>query len=293
MRDGVRLASVQPGELIYLNLPMHPGSGADRTAPQPPTHVTKRIGSNLGVQGVEVAWTAGWDDNWISYYEVLRNGALLTKVAKGTFFFDHSGNAQNLVPSRYEVRTVDGDGNRSTLANAELIAGEDETYRALGGFSEPPVEQLWRYEQSLDGESFQPMVWTSGGYEGLRLFWESFAFKKRDGRWTGSGLAQVGRTWMQPGTASDVARVFVTPANGTLSIVADIRKDPSARNGNSVGARVLLNHRQLWPASGWQKISPEYENVTALHLDAVTVKAGNGKADPVIWDPIVTLERTP
>ena len=25
MRDGVRLASVQPGELIYLNLPMHPG----------------------------------------------------------------------------------------------------------------------------------------------------------------------------------------------------------------------------------------------------------------------------
>jgi hypothetical protein len=304
MRDGVRLASVQPGELIYLNLPMHPGSGADTIAPRPPTHVTKRIGSNLGVQGVEMAWAAGSDDNWISYYEVLRDGVLLTKVAKGTFFFDHSGNAQSLVPSRYEVRTVDGDGNRSALAKAELVAGEGETYRALGGFSEPQGEQPWRYEQSLDGESFQPMIWTSGGYEGLRLFWESFAFKKRDGRWTGSGLAQIGRIWMQPGAASDVARVFVAPASGTLSIVSDIRKDPSARNGNSVGARVLLNDRQLWPATGWQQISPEYENVTSLHLDAVTVKAGDvvrfvvqhtgsGEADPVIWDPTIAVERRP
>ena len=246
----------------------------------------------------------GWDDNWISYYEVLRDGVLLTKVAKGTFFFDHSGNAQNLVPSRYEVRTVDGDGNRSALAKAEQVAGQGETYRALGGFSEPQGEQPWRYEQSLDGKSFEPMIWTSGGYEGLRLFWESFAFKKRDGRWTGSGLAQIGRIWMQPGAASDVARVFVAPANGVLSIVSDIRKDPSSRNGNPVGARVLLNDWQLWPATGWQQISPEYENVTSLHLDAVTVKTGDvvrfvvqhtgsGEADPVIWDPTVTVERRP
>ncbi len=109
---------------------------------------------------------------------------------------------------------------------------------------------------------------------------------------------------MQPGAASDVARVFVAPANGVLSIVSDIRKDPSSRNGNPVGARVLLNDWQLWPATGWQQISPEYENVTSLHLDAVTVKTGDvvrfvvqhtgsGEADPVIWDPTVTVERRP
>ncbi len=30
----------------------HPGSGADRTAPRPPTHVTKRIGTNLACRGL-------------------------------------------------------------------------------------------------------------------------------------------------------------------------------------------------------------------------------------------------
>jgi hypothetical protein len=288
-RDGIRLASVQPGELIYLNLPKHPGSGTDKIAPDPPRHAIQRVGSNLGVQGVELAWDPGRDDNWISYYEVLRDGVLLGKVAKGTFFFDHSGNAQQLAAARYELRAVDGDGNRSASVTATAVPGEKETYRALGGFSATQGQQQWRYEQSSDGETFLPMAWTAGGYEG---------------RWAGYELARIGRIWMQPGATADVARVFVSPANGVVSIAGEIRKDPSSRDGDAVRSRVLVNDRQIWPEGGWQEISPDYDRPTPLRLDRISVKAGDalrfvvshtgsGNADPVIWDPTITIERTP
>jgi len=176
---------------------------------------------------------------------------------------------------------------RSGAITAALVPGEQETYRALGGFSATQGEQEWRYAQSLDGESFLPMVWGAGGYEG---------------RWTGYGLAQIGRIWMQPGATADVARVFVSPANGTISIAGDIRKDPSSRNGNAVEVRVLLNDRQIWPASGWQEISADYENPASLRLDAIRVETGDAvrfvirhtgrsDADPVIWDPVITVEK--
>jgi hypothetical protein len=287
MGQGIRLASVQAGELIYLNLPLHPGSGMDKSPPEPPGQPTKRIGSNLGVQGVEVAWTPGHDDNWVSFYEVYRDGVLLSKVAKGTFFFDHSGNALKLAAARYEVCTVDGDYNRSRLVTAQPIAGEAETYRALGDFSATQGEQQWRYEQYLDSDSFQRLNWSTAGYEG---------------RWTGSGLARIGRIWMQPGRDVDVARVFIAPADGTLSVVGDIRKDPTSRDGNAVDARILLNSHQIWPVQGWQEISPYYEHGTPLQLDGLAVKAGDalrfvirhtgtGEAEPVIWDPTVTIRR--
>ena len=80
---------VEPGELIFLNLPNYPGSGADQTPPTSPQNVTKRLGTNLGVQGVEVAWEGGSDNNWVSYYEILKDGAVVGKAAKGTFFFDY------------------------------------------------------------------------------------------------------------------------------------------------------------------------------------------------------------
>jgi hypothetical protein len=287
-QNGIRLRSVEPGELIYLNLPLRPGSGQDRTPPQPPANVTKRIGTNLGVQGVEVAWTPGQDDNWISYYEVLRNGSTTAKVAKGTFFFDHAGGRESM-GARYEVRTVDGDGNRSGLASARNVPGEPETYRPLGGFGPAQGQQQWRYEEMLDGGGFLPLVWSSGGYEG---------------RWTGSGPAKIGRIWMQPGASSDVARTFVAPANGVLTISGSIGKDPGSENGRSVGARILHNDRQIWPATGWAEIPPDYIREVACRLDAVAVSAGDAvrfvvrhtgsnEADTVIWDPIIVMKRTP
>ncbi len=111
MANGIRLESMAPGELIYLNLPLHPGSKADRVAPLAPRNVTKRRADNMNFPGVEITWQAGSDNNWISYYEVLRNGAVIAKVAKGRFYFDHSAGAD--LAATYAIRAVDGAGNSS------------------------------------------------------------------------------------------------------------------------------------------------------------------------------------
>ncbi|MBI5091160.1 MAG: hypothetical protein HZB26_01810 [Candidatus Hydrogenedentes bacterium] len=117
MAKGIAIASMAPGELIYLNLPLHPGSKLDKTPPTRPRRITKHLGENMGYPGVELTWKPGKDNNWVSYYEISRNGVPIDKVAKGGFYFDHSAGAD--LAATYEVRTVDGAGNASsnTLAN--------------------------------------------------------------------------------------------------------------------------------------------------------------------------------
>ncbi len=125
MARGITIESMPAGELIYLNLPLHPGSALDKEAPSPPSRVTKRAGENMGYPGVEVAWEAGTDDNWVSYHDVFRDGMAIDKVSKGAFYFDHSAGADPA--ATYEIRTVDGAGNVS----ANVAADGPEAARAL------------------------------------------------------------------------------------------------------------------------------------------------------------------
>ena len=114
MADGLTLSSPAPGELIYLNLPDHPGNAVDRTAPTAPANVRCAVARYMGVPGVEVTWDAGADDHWLSHYEVRRDGELVDRVAKGCFCFDHSAGADPA--AQYEVCAVDGAGNQSAGA---------------------------------------------------------------------------------------------------------------------------------------------------------------------------------
>jgi hypothetical protein len=287
MQSGIELGSVMPGELIFLNLPNYPGSGTDKTPPSSPGRVTKRLGTNLGMQGVEVAWKGGSDNNWVSYYEVRREGGLVGRAAKGTFFFDYKDNARQHLEARYEVCTVDGDGNRSPSVVADLISGDPETYTALGGFSPTQGGQQWRYEEAVEGAGFGEMRWDNGGYEG---------------RWVGSGMATIGRIWMQPGAQSDVSRTLVAPANAALTISGSIRKDPSAENGHTIKARILHNDRQIWPANGRAEILPDFSKVVECRVEDLQVAKGDSlrfvlqhsghiAAEAVIWNPTVIVKR--
>ena len=76
----------------------------------------QRIAENLGYPGIELTWKPGTDNNWISYYEVFRNGVAIDKVSKGTYYFDHSAGAD--LAARYEIRTVDGASNASARVSA-------------------------------------------------------------------------------------------------------------------------------------------------------------------------------
>ena len=121
MEQGIMLEKMAAGELIYLNLPFHPGSKLDRQSPKPPRTVAQQRGENMGYPGVELTWKPGSDNNWVSYYEVFRNGTALDKVAKGAFYFDHSAGADPA--ARYEIQTVDGAGNVSAKITAHGSAG--------------------------------------------------------------------------------------------------------------------------------------------------------------------------
>src|ERR1039458_7387034 len=102
MSRGIALQNPEKGELIYLNLPMHPGSEADKMPPTPPRQVSMHLGSHMGYTGVELNWLPSIDNNWVSYYEIFRNGEAIDKVAKGTYYFDHSLASE--LSARYEVR---------------------------------------------------------------------------------------------------------------------------------------------------------------------------------------------
>ncbi len=286
MSEGITLYKVAAGQLIFLNLPNHPGSGTDHVPPTAPSSVTKRLGTNLGVQGVEVSWSPGTDDNWISYYEVLKNGKPIGKAAKGTFFFDHSDSARNDVDQTFQIRTVDGDGNRSALVTAQRVGSEPQIYEALGDFSSTQSKKQWAYEEAVGNESYRELTWDSGGYEG---------------RWNGSGLGRIGRIWMQPSADYDLSRTFIVPAAGVASTSGSIRKDPSAENHASCFVRIMLNSTQVWPAEGWAEVSPSYSSATAYQIKNLRVSSGdkirflvkhNGenRADPIVWNPSIVLQ---
>ena len=147
MARGISFDEMPPGELIYLNLPLHPGSKLDMEPPTPPRVVIKRKGENMGYPGVELTWKPGTDNNWVSYYEVFRDGAALDKVAKGTFYFDHSAGADPA--ARYEIRTVDGAGNVSARVAAKGPAAKPAQVfdDAAGGGIEFNGE--WKHENNL------------------------------------------------------------------------------------------------------------------------------------------------
>jgi hypothetical protein len=285
MSDGISLDKIAPGELLFLNLPHYPGSGTDHVPPNSPANVTKRLAVNLGVQGVELAWSPGQDDNWISYYDIHKNGKLIGRTAKGTFFFDHSSSARNDLDARFEVEAVDGDGNRSPVAPAQKIAGELQTYEALGDFSSTQSLNHWDYEEEMEDGSYQSLAWDKGGYEG---------------RWTASGLGRIGRIWMQPSARYDLSRTFIVPAAGVLSTTGTIHKDPSAENQASCFVRILHNSRQVWPLNRWAEVLPNYDTPTAYEITNLRVSAGdkirfilkhNGqnRPDPIVWDPVVII----
>ncbi len=285
MAKGVQLPSVAPGELIFLNLPEYPGSGADKARPLPPSNVTKRVGTNIGAQGIEVSWSVASGQDWISYYEVLKDDHLIGRSAKGTFFFDHSSGARSHLDRNYQVRTVDGNGNRSALVEAHAISGEPERHEPLGEFWPTQGRDGWSYEQTSDGASYQELTWKGGGYEGY---------------WTGSGLGRIGRIWMQPSASAELSRTFVVPRDGSGSVSGELQKDPSAEPSFAVFVRIEHNGKKIWPEPDWANVPvfgkpvPFSMKDLALHkgdtLRFVVKRNDKDRAEPIIWDPVIALE---
>ncbi len=112
--QGFAITGYRDGEVIYLNLEDRPGAGYDRTPPGAPSSATAAPARRVGFDGVELSWAPGTDDTWVSYVELLKNGAPFWKVSRGDYYFDRAGTTSDT----YDLRTVDGDGNASSLVRA-------------------------------------------------------------------------------------------------------------------------------------------------------------------------------
>jgi hypothetical protein len=290
MTSGISLINPRPGELVYLGLPNVPGSGNDHTPPSDPGKVRKKLATNLGVTGVELAWEASKDDNWLSYYQIYRDGEMLDKVAKGTYYFDHSGGPANL-SARYHVQAIDGDGNGSHQVEAVQTAGEPAVYTAWGGFLAGKDYSYqgangWSYEE-WSGSRHSPMLWNGArGHMGL---YEGTA---------GGQRATVGASWMRPGDSADAVRVLTLPYSGQVTITATIHKDIHHTRGDGVRAKLLKGDQQLWPQAGWQAIAAHDVAGTEMELRTPVQKGDklyfvvNQNVDPedddTVWNPQIT-----
>jgi hypothetical protein len=300
MQSGVRLTKPAPGELIFIGLPNHPGSGLDETPPREPRNVRKRVGTHLGRSGVEVIWEAPSDDNWLSYHQVYRDDEPLAKVAKGTFYFDWESGASGL-DRRYEVRAVDGNGNSSGRVAATRVEGARIVFTARAGFLagrdySHQGENSWTYEE-WSGTARTPLTW-DGELGQMGLY--------RGSRGSGGSPVLVGASWMKPGESTDAVRTFTVPHSGSITVRGRVHKDLYHRYGNGVRVKLLKNDQQLWPAEGWQELAGG--DTVGLDMNAVvSVTRGdrlhfvvNGRDssldDDTVWNPVITydtLERAP
>jgi hypothetical protein len=116
MQQGIRFKTAEPREIIMLNVDNIPGFGTDRTPPAAPSQASKRTETWNGRTGVALRWQPGRDNVTVAGYEVSRDGKPFDFVATGTFYFDVApGSGPD---RRYEIVTVDADGNRSPAVTA-------------------------------------------------------------------------------------------------------------------------------------------------------------------------------
>jgi hypothetical protein len=290
--NGITLINPQPGELIYLGLPNHPGSGTDSVPPTAPAQVTKNLGANLGVTGVELHWAASTDNNWISYYQIYRDGEPIDRIATGLFYFDHTDQAA--LGSTYEVQAVDGDGNASAKVTGQQAGSTGSViYTALGGFLAGKDYSYqgahgWQYEE-WEGGKQRPVTWN--GALGQMGLYEGTASEHQ---------VLIGGSWMRPGDRADAVRIFTVPASGQVTLSGDVHKDVYHTAGDGVRIKVLKGDQQVWPSEGWETIAAADTKGKEVEK-TLTVQAGdklyfivnhNGDAadDETVWNPKVTYQ---
>ncbi|MHB9031970.1 MAG: malectin domain-containing carbohydrate-binding protein [Anaerolineae bacterium] len=306
MEEGITLAEAAPGELVYLNLPDHPGATLQDFERIPPGQVLARQEQNIGLRGAGIYWSTAQPADKVSYYEVARDGIQAALVATGKYWFDADAQATS---SAYAVRAVYRDGQTSAWRQAQAIADEAPVYSALGGFGSPPGSNAWTAEYSYDLKTFTPMKRVApennpaadfggkhnqpGGIEG---YWE-----KDDNR--------VGRGWLQAGAGGYSCLRFTAPRGGRVRVSGKAVRE-WYHQGGFHGAKVAirLNNEQIWPEEGFL-FTDGSESSHDLNLDLKMgdilrfVVQGSGHIDLakpwekeavlVGWIPVITYQPDP
>jgi len=302
MTAGIAIENQKPGELIYLNLPNRPGSGQDKTAPQSPGRVLVRRETNIGHGGIGVYWSPGVDNNWISYYEVRRDGRILEKVAIGNYYFDRAEGWSNA--HEYAVRTIDGDGNASDWRVAEPTTDEPLIFAALGGHFAQAGRDGWSAETTANSQTFTPMTWVPPAKNPAADFGGTPNQRGGvEGYWEGPGGARIGRGWQQASKTEGCVRTWTAPKAGTVHIVGRAMREYYHRSlGGLLKVTVLHGRQQIWPEMGGATVAlgdltGVAHNVTrnVAAGDAIRFVLDKGTVpenDLIAWMPAIVYDET-
>ena len=257
--------------------------------------------TNIGHSGIGIHWSPGVDNNWISYYEVRRDGTVLDKVAIGNYYFDHADGWQRL--HEYAVRTVDGDGNASGWTVAEPTADEPMTFAALGGHFSQPGREGWSEETTADNRLFAPMKWVPPAHNPAADFGGTPNQPGGvEGYWEGPG-GRVGRGWQQASKTEGCVRAWTAPRTGAVRITGRAMREYYHRTrGGPLRVAILHGQRQIWPQQGWAAVALG-DLIGATHDVTLNVAAGDvlrfvldrgtvPEHDLIAWMPRIVYDET-
>ncbi|MFC5403269.1 hypothetical protein [Cohnella soli] len=291
--NGVALTSLKPGETVFFNMTDYPGAGTDTTNPSAPSGVTVKKAQYMGHYGVELNWSAGSDNRFLSYYEIERNGVAIDKVSQGTFYFLENGASGDT----YRIRSVDGDGNVSAYATSTLLAGGPtaptppaiaDRYEFSTGFSSSQGGNQWAYQQQ-----YAPFP----GYNYLtNLFWDA-----ANGRWKGNGTyPMVAAGWVHPDDAYNPVIKWIAPKDGTVRVSGTVSLSQSGQGGDGIVARIKgptespYTNGDLWgpyTLGGNDTAGINHDLIVEVKrgqaLFFIVNKNGNNYFDGTYWNPVI------
>jgi hypothetical protein len=178
-------------------------------------------------------------------------------------------------------------GQQTTLAQASVQTADGAAVtelKGLPGVRSEGGEVSLAFRAIKESDEFAKMPTAAGTSE-----WYGSSF------WTGSEeWARVGKNWLHPGNAVDVARAFVAPADGRVSVSGTVKK--LHLDGDGVRVSVRHNGKTLWSADLEGKDGAGKEPALALEvkkgdtLRFIVNRRGFYGCDTTGWDPKVAYE---
>jgi len=182
-------------------------------------------------------------------------------------------------------------GQRATLPQSEVRVPKGAKVTALKDFSgllidRGEIELVYEKAVSLkEAENFAKMA--TPPVAGAEWYGSTF--------WTGNeAWARIGKDWMHPGSAGDVARVFSAPKNGQVMVSGTAKK--LHLDGDGVKVSLCHNAKEVWSAELDGKDAIGKDPLLKLELKKDDVlrftinRRGNYTCDTTGWDPLVTYD---
>jgi|GEM_PF-801393 len=175
--------------------------------------------------------------------------------------------------SSYSGMTVT---NNRSIAKANIYPSGYQFSGTQGGSN-------WSY-QAYDGSSWSNLAY----YDSSAGAWQTNS---------STAVPNVRQFEQTPGTSGKIARAWIAPSSGTISLRGRLLKSDYS-GGDGIVARITKNGTRIWPSGGDQFIAYNDKSGVEQVLDNLSVSAGdvirfevdgssNNTADTVSWSPSI------